>query len=297
MSFDLFGAGNPEDDLKELSRLDPAHSGDRERFVETVLTFYSRAGRRMPWRDNPDPYWVFVSEIMLQQTQVSRVMQKFPVFVHRFPGFRELAEAPLAEVLGEWSGLGYNRRARWMKEAAGLVLSRHAGVLPELPETLVGLPGIGPNTAGSIAAFAYNRPAVFIETNIRRVLLHVFFPDTPAVHDRELLPILSTCLPEGQARVWYWALMDYGVALARSVGNANRRSRHYSRQSAFEGSTRQLRGRILRLLGEQGALSVAELADNAGFPEERTRSVLEALKKDGMVQASRQRPDRWIIAD
>lgn len=297
MSRDLFGDYDGAETLAALTGLNPGSIGDRQRFVETVVQHYRRAGRPMPWRSDPNPYWVFVSEIMLQQTQVPRVMQKFPPMVERFPDFAALSAAPFSEVLDLWSGLGYNRRARWMQQAATVIVTEHAGVLPDDPAVLVRLKGVGPNTAGSIAAFAYNRPVVFIETNIRRVLLHAFFSDRSGVHDKDLLSLLADLLPQENARIWYWGLMDVGVVLARTVGNANQRSRHYSRQAPFEGSTRQLRGRILRLLGEHGALTTAELSEGSGFDHVRTGAVVQALVDDGLLQASRQRPDRWIIAD
>ncbi|MFW5643929.1 MAG: hypothetical protein ACOCYQ_07850, partial [Alkalispirochaeta sp.] len=149
--------------------LNGAEGSDRECFSEAVRVFYRRYKRPMPWRENTSPYWVFVSEVMLQQTQVPRVAEKFPSFVERFPDFRSLAAASLGDVLNAWSGLGYNRRARFLREAAAAVVDRYDGELPSDPDLLKELPGIGANTAGSIAAFAFNRPVVFIETNIRRV--------------------------------------------------------------------------------------------------------------------------------
>ncbi|MEX2442069.1 MAG: A/G-specific adenine glycosylase [Alkalispirochaeta sp.] len=268
---------------------------DRGRFRSTILDYYAWAGRTMPWRDQPTPYWVFVSEMMLQQTQVKRVLVKFLPFVARFPSFPALAEAAFSEILSKWSGLGYNRRARFMHRAAQEVVTGHNGQLPSEPQQLQALPGIGPNTAGSIAAFAYNRPVVFIETNIRRVFLHFFFPREEQVHDRQLFPLIETTLFREDPRRWYWALMDYGVALARVTENPNRRSRHYMRQKPFVGSDRQLRGRILKALTESGSLSAAELPMVTGADRARSEAVAAKLETEGLL--ARDAPDRWTIAD
>lgn len=242
--------------------------------------------RPMDWRTDPSPYKIFVSEIMLQQTQVARVAPLFPSFLERFPHFEGLASAPLGEVLRAWTGLGYNRRARYMHEAARLVRDEHGGVLPRHVPELRALPGIGAATAGSIAAFAYNVPAVFIETNIRRVFIHHFFPDHPGVHDREIMPLVEETLDRENPREWYWALMDYGVLLARRGENPNRRSRSYTRQSTFEGSNRQLRGLILRELVRKGSMAAEEVplfGADRGFPPERFGSVLQQLETEGLV--------------
>lgn len=268
---------------------------DRSRFRSIILDYYAWAGRRMPWRDTPTPYWVFVSEMMLQQTQVKRVMEKFPPFVARFPSFTALAAAPFSGILSEWSGLGYNRRARFMHRAAQEIVSVHNGRLPDEPQQLQSLPGIGPNTAGSIAAFAFNQPVVFIETNIRRVFLHFFFPGEDQVHDKRLLPLIDATLDRDEPRRWYWALMDYGVALARVTLNPNRRSRHYTRQKPFAGSDRQLRGRILKALTQGDSLSAAELPTVTGYDQARSEAVATQLETEGLL--TRTESDRWIIAD
>lgn len=221
--------------------------------------------------------------MMLQQTQVSRVIKRFACFTNRFPGFSELASASFGDVLAAWSGLGYNRRARYLHDAAKIVSERSSG-LPRDPEELRKLPGIGPNTAGSISAFAFNLPVVFIETNIRRVYLHHFFSDRSDVPDREILKMVEEHLDRENPREWYWALMDYGSALRRNGnGNANLRSRHYIKQSAFEQSDRQLRGRILRVLAGDGHAVAEELPAYTGFSTDRVELVLAALEQERLV--------------
>ena len=144
-------------------------------FISTINEYYAQHKRHFAWRDNPDPYQVFVSEVMLQQTQTQRVIEKFAEFIERFPSFQVLADAPLVAVLATWQGLGYNRRGRFLHQAAQKIVTDHGGILPDNTVLLEELPGIGPATAASLAAFAYNRPTVFIETNIRAVYIHFFF--------------------------------------------------------------------------------------------------------------------------
>lgn len=253
-------------------------------FKKLVLGHWKKHGRHdMPWRRTTDPYRILVSEVMLQQTQVDRVVPFYRSFLAAFPTFRALSRAPVARVLKAWQGLGYNRRALMLRRLAQAAVADHGGALPDDYGKLVSLPGIGPYTAGAVCAFAFNKPHPVIETNIRRVYLHHFFPGRRQVHDRDILPFvirhLSFDIP---VRHWYWALMDYGATLAKSVPNPNRRSKQYARQSAFEGSVRQLRGRILRLLLEHGQLKIARLARLTG--DVRTPAVLAALVDEGMAR-------------
>lgn len=269
--------------ITDLSNLNGDRAEDRARFTNGVWAFFDEFGRAMAWRDDSSPYNVFVSEIMLQQTQVSRVAEKFPLFLTRFPGFRALAEAPFADVLPVWSGLGYNRRARYLHESARRIVREHGGVLPEDPAVLATLPGIGPNTAGSIAAFAYNHPSVFIETNIRRLFIHAFFTEQTSVHDREILPLVEATLDRERPREWYWAMMDAGVEVARHVSNPNRRSSHYAKQAPFANSNRQLRGRVLAVLAREGLVAHEDFPAYTGFPAERVESVLADLAREGLI--------------
>lgn len=254
-------------------------------FQETVWRYYRQSGRHdLPWRlpDSNgvfDPYRILVSEIMLQQTQVSRVVSKFLSFTHQFPTFATLAAAPLGDVLKAWSGLGYNRRAKFLWQAAGMAIAEYAGGLPATTRELRRLPGIGVNTAGAVAAYAFNVPAVFIETNIRTVFIHHFFTGQQSVHDRDIADIVAQTLPPNP-REWYWALMDYGTFLKQTLGNISQSSAHYAKQSAFAGSRRQIRGRVLHLLGE-GAKTDRALA--AAIPDERLPGVLADLVQEGMV--------------
>jgi A/G-specific adenine glycosylase len=226
-------------------------------FIETIYSFYRQNKREFAWRDTDNAYYVFVSEVMLQQTQTSRVIEKFEQFIIRFPTLHDLACADLADVLLVWQGLGYNRRGRFLHESAQSIVRDHAGIIPDDPEILVTLPGIGKATAASIAAFAYNKPTVFIETNIRAVFIHYFFQDRHDVEDRELLPLIEQSLDTSDPRQWYYALMDYGVYLKKHCPNPSRKSAHHTKQSKFDGSLRQVRGAIMRvLLGHTSACAV-----------------------------------------
>ncbi len=188
---------------------------------------------------------------MLQQTQTGRVVDKYVAFLKAFPSFSHLTKAPQSNVLTVWQGLGYNRRALYLKRTAETVCEKYKGNLPSLKEELMTLPGIGPNTAGAVIAFAFNKPAVFIETNIRRVFIHEFFREKENVTDKELYPLIAASLDMKNPRQFYYALMDYGAYLGKTVTNPNRKSKHYKIQTKFEGSVRQVRGKILKLLIEK----------------------------------------------
>lgn len=254
-------------------------------FQEIVWNHYRLHGRHdLPWRmfaadGTLDPYKVLVSEVMLQQTQVPRVIPKFEAFIRQFPTVRSLAAAPLSAVLKSWNGLGYNRRAKFLWQAAGMIAGDFGGRVPKATGDLVKLPGIGHNTAGAIAAYAYNKPVVFIETNIRTVFIYHFFAAEQQVTDKAITDLVARTLPDN-VREWYWALMDYGSYLKQTVGNVNKQSRHYSRQSAFEGSRRQVRGRVLRLLSAKpyAVPSLARLIADVRLPD-----VLEDLEREGLI--------------
>ncbi len=246
------------------------------RFQSVVWEFYKKHKRNLPWRETRDPYKILVSEVMLQQTQVERVIPKYREWVKRFPNPRTLVNAKVSEVLRVWSGLGYNRRALYLKRAAEIIMKEHRGAVPRDVEALDALPGIGRDTASAVLAFAWNEPTVFIETNIRTVFLHHFFPKRKKVRDGEILKLTAQTLPtkaplrsdlspdprsdlgESQpwsVREWYNALMDYGAHLKDTVGNPNARSAHYAKQEKFIGSRRQLRGEILRKAATQKFVS------------------------------------------
>jgi A/G-specific adenine glycosylase len=256
---------------------------DRTEFRKIIYRNYEKEGRMFPWRQDPSPWGVLVSEFMLQQTQTGRVVPYWERWMRLWPAPEDLARASLEETLREWSGLGYNNRARRLRDCARLIAEDYGGIVPGLPEELRRLPGIGPYTAGAIACFAYNYPSVFIETNIRATVIHFFFKDRLDVSDAEMLPILESTLDRKDPRKWHWALMDYGAALKKITPNPGRRSAHYTRQSPFQGSFRQIRGRLIRSLVSDGPASPQDLGKRTGIEAQDVYKALEALQKDAMV--------------
>ena len=258
---------------------------DVRSFRKTVWDFYKKHGRHdLPWRKTTDPYKILVSEVMLQQTQVERVRGYYEAWLKKFPNVKALAAAPLADVLTMWQGLGYNRRAKMLHDAAKTVARDHKGKMPTDPELLVQLPGVGPYTARAVAAFSANADVVFIETNLRTVVLHHFFPRKKSVSDAEILAVLAEAFPKGRAREWYAALMDYGSYLKRSGVKTNARSKEYTKQAAFAGSGRQARGAILKELAK-GDASQRRLSGLLG--DDRAGQMGEQLKKllaEGMIR-------------
>jgi A/G-specific adenine glycosylase len=257
-----------------------------EKFKREIRKFYSNHGRSFPWRETRDPFKILVSEIMLQQTQVERVMQKFEPFIDRFPCFLSLAEADLRTLLQIWQGLGYNRRAISLKEIAKSMITDYAGELPRTIDELVQLPGIGKATAGAILAFSYNIPTTFIETNIRRVFIHFFFSDRDDVKDHEINPLVEQTLDREDPRQWYYALMDYGAMLKSIISNPNRRSAHYVRQAPLEGSDRQIRGKILKVLLSRVSMGEQDLIDEVGKESDRVQRILKDMEAEGFLKRS-----------
>jgi A/G-specific adenine glycosylase len=253
-------------------------------FKNIIWSYYSTHGRIFDWRHTDDPYKVFISEVMLQQTQTARVAQKFPQFISAFPDFKSLANALLKEVLLQWQGLGYNRRGMYLQQAAQIIMQEYAGILPNDPEVLVKLPGIGKATAASICAFAFNYPTIFIETNIRAVFIHFFFQGKDQVHDNEIMPLVQASLEKDNARDWYYALMDYGVMLKKTLVNPSRKSKHHAKQSKFEGSDRQIRGMILRILTQSHApISYETLIAVIQKDSERVSKIIDQMIKDKLL--------------
>lgn len=254
-----------------------------QQFQSFLKQWYLLYGRHdLPWRHDLSPYAILVSELMLQQTQVDRVRPKFLQFMQQFPDVETLSRAKVSDVLIAWQGLGYNRRAKYLWQTARVVTD-NGGVFPKTEAGLQRLPGVGPYTAGAIAAFSYNIPVILIETNVRTVFLYHFFPQQTDVSDTEILPLIKASLDEKNPREWYWALMDYGSHLKKTFPNPNRRSRQYTKQSTFVGSKRQVRGEFLRLLAATHSLSHAQLQAKMTSNPDHFSAALESLLKEGLV--------------
>lgn len=262
----------------------PCGGPDREAFKALVWERGRSYRRNLPWRYIEDPYAVLVSEVMLQQTQVTRVEKYWRRFMASFPTLDALAASSVADVLVSWQGLGYNRRALALKRTAELCSAEHAGTLPATSEELERLPGIGPATAAGVVSFAYNRPSVYLETNVRTVFLHELFPEREKVPDREIAPLVAETCPVEDARSWYYALLDYGARLKSLTVNPSRRSSHYTRQSSFEGSRRQKRAEIVRIVLASPGIELDGLASRLDdFERAAGRSPVDPESLDDIV--------------
>ncbi len=259
----------------------PQHMTENQ-FRKTIWEYYTSNKRSFPWRKTRDPYKILVSEVMLQQTQALRVAPKYKSFLKKFPTTRVLAKAELSDVLKEWQGLGYNRRALYLKHCAEKIESDFNGKFPKDFKILCSLPGIGLATAGDIMAFAWNIPVVVIETNIRSVFIYFFFNDKKKIHDKDILPLIEKTLDMKNPREWYWALFDYGAYL-KQTGNPSRRSAHHTRQSKFEGSFRQKRSLILRMI-LQKPRTEKEMLKASGYNRAVIAKILKDLETEKLIK-------------
>lgn len=250
-------------------------------FRRKIRRHYQKHGRDLLWRKTRNPYHILVSEMMLQQTQTDRVIPKYLLFLKTFPTIRALAGASLREVLFLWQGLGYNRRAKFILETAKIIVGKHKAKIPTSQGELTALPGIGPYTSGAILVFAFKNREVLIETNIRTVYTHFFFGRRQIVHDREILELVRQTLPRTDPREWFYALMDYGAMLKQNNINLNKKSAHYSKQSKFEGSHRQLRGLVIKTALEEKVITQKEFAKLLLLDSQKTANVLEQLIQEG----------------
>ena len=258
-------------------------------FTAEVWEHHRLSRRDLPWRRTHDPYEILVSEIMLQQTQVARVLEKWPLFLAAFPTPAALAEAPVGDVLAVWQGLGYNRRALALHRAAAVIMAEHGGQVPRELDALRRLPGVGAATAAALSAFAFGRAEPFIETNIRAAFIHFFFAGRDNVPDADILPLVEQTMDRDDPREWFYALMDYGVWVKREFENPSRRSKHHAVQPPFAGSRREARAQVLQVLLAV-APKAAEAPDvQAMLPEpgrdlEEVAPLLDDLVREGFLE-------------
>jgi A/G-specific adenine glycosylase len=255
-----------------------------QQFKETVIAFYQQNKRIFPWRGTTDPYKIFISEVMLQQTQTERVVEKYLAFVRHFPDFESLANSTLQEVFSLWHGLGYNRRAKYLREAALIVDKKYGGILPEHVALVDELPGIGYATACAICTYAFNFPTIYIETNIRSVFIHYFFSDSDEIADSDIYPLVERSLDRANPRDWYYALMDYGVMIKKTVGNPNKKSKHYTKQSSFKDSNRRVRGMIMKVLNENKTVEKSNIYTLVDADKDKIQENLNTLIKEMMIR-------------
>lgn len=328
----------------------PTVEFDPDEFRRRIHDLARPLWRELPWRRTTDPYRIWLSEVMLQQTQVARVSDRWDAWLAQFPTIGALAAASDADVLAAWQGMGYNRRALALHRTAQQVEQVHGGHFPRDYAALLALPGVGPSTAAGIRAFAFDEAGVYLETNVRAVFIHEFFgapellgtseplgapgapgasealgapeplgaPELPGasgasakkIPDSALIPLVAAACPATgcDVRGWYYALLDYGAWLKKSTVNPTRRSGSYTRQSKFEGSLRQKRAEVVRILlaAHQegvGALTLAQVVELLGTeerssgrpepPQAVVTEILAALAKEGFCS---QGPDGWSIA-
>lgn len=282
-------------------------------FQTAVWKNYRENGRSFPWRKTKNPYHILVSELMLQQTQTERVVPKYELWLKQFPTAETLANASLGDVLAAWSGLGYNRRAKFLQNACKEIVTRFGGKFPKTAEELETLPGVGPYTARAVCAFAFNKPETVIETNIRSVFIFTFFKQEKSkndsdstqkcakIPDSEIVPLIEQTVDTENPREWYYALMDYGAELKKKVVNPNRRSSGYTKQSKFEGSLRQARGAVLRQLtdrktgyakkqtaaqnNDEYGMTLKQIASAENIEYERIEKAALKLKEEDLIEA------------
>ncbi len=248
-------------------------------FRREIRRFYKTHGRVLPFRQTTDPYRIAISEIMLQQTQVDRVVPKYEAWIAKWPDWQSLASATKQELLAMWSGLGYNRRALYLGEIAKTVVEEHSGELPDDPAELLKLTGIGKYTSRAILIFAYNRPLVTVDTNIRRVILHELgLPVSTSA--AEIEQIAEQLLPRRDSRNWHYALMDYSsLALPKRITTIP----PISKQSKFQGSIRQIRGEIIRRLTVRKSVRISTIAKSMERTTEDVKKAASNMTREGLV--------------
>jgi A/G-specific adenine glycosylase len=291
------------------------------KFELEIWKYYLANKRDLPWRHTTDPYHILVSEVMLQQTQVARVIPKYQEFIKKFSNIESLAKASKAEVLTLWQGLGYNRRALFLKRACetlfeqSILQNQKQPQFPTTREELLKLPGIGQSTAGALLAFAFNTPVPFIETNIRAVFLYFFFKESSSVSDIHIYELLQETLnhkkQKENPREWYYALYDYGTMLKAKLGREktalHKQSKHYSKQSAFKGSNREIRGAILRLFTKHPKITEEKICTllntelSHRTPDDISKLVtssLASLENEGFIQkmSSKRAPPIYTLS-
>lgn len=253
-----------------------------ESFKKTVWEFYAQNKRSFSWRKTQKPYEILVSEFMLQQTQTARVVPKYANWLQKFPTALVLAQSPLSTVLTEWSGLGYNRRAKFLHAAAKVIAIELHNVFPSTYKELITLPGVGHYTANAMLAFAYNQPVPLVETNIRTAFLHHFFSNDQKVTEKEFEKIAQKTVDTENPREWYYALMDYGNWLKAEGIHYFDRQKKYRKQSPFKGSDRYVRGYLLREVLKHSKLKLPDIII-PGYTAETIEKIAKTLHEEGLI--------------
>jgi A/G-specific adenine glycosylase len=282
---------------------------------DSILAWYGRRGRPLAFRRTRDPYAVLVSEAMAQQTQAARAAEAWERFMGRYPTVQALAAASLADVLREWQGLGYDRRAMNLWRAAGEIVSTHGGVVPSDIRALEALPGVGPYTARAVASIAFGVPVGAVDTNVRRVLGRIVAEDPSSLTAREMQAIADAAVPPDSPGAWTHALMDLGATVCKAAradcaacparpwctfaaqGSAIQRTARVARErpAPFTSTTRWLRGRILDRVRAAPDTTWVTLAGPIGTHDDRAiRAAAEAMTRDGLLEIATGRPEGQV---
>lgn len=252
------------------------------KFLSCIYDFYDSNYRHLPWRTTDNSYHILVSEVMLQQTQVARVIEKYSQFIKKFPTVETLASSSLRDVLAVWQGLGYNRRAKYLWECAKTIVAQYNGKIPDNESELQKLPGLGKATAASVSIFAFGKPALYIETNVRTVYIYTFFDTDKKISDAMIEPLLKATIDTNNPKQFYNALMDCGTYIKQHY-NFTRHSAQYRLQSPYHTSLRKIRGDIVRYLVRNGATHKDVLIQNLHYAPEKIAQALDALCQENMI--------------
>ncbi len=258
-----------------------------KKFQDFIFNWWETHRRDLPWRRTHDPYRILVSEVMLQQTQVSRVIPKYTEFIRIFPDVFALAAASVGDVLRAWKGMGYNRRALYLKKTAERVVQAYEGHFPQTEKELVQLPGLGTYTARAILVFAFRKNVAPVDTNIRQIITHYFFEDT---HQKEsiIAKVADLLLPHDKSWEWGQALMDYG---ALEMPKLRPKKEKKISSIPFKETNRFYRGRImdtLRMHDIREFILLKEFREKYDKPEDFLIHILQGLEKDGLITRSKE---------
>lgn len=263
----------------------------------------------MRWRATRDPYRILVSEVMLQQTQVERVKEKYSLFIEQFPDVHALARAPLSEVLRLWSGLGYNRRAKYLRDCAREIIERFDGKFPRGRKELLGLPGVGPSTASAIRSFAFGEDDPMIDTNIRRILSRVFYSAVSrrrkAPRDADLYALARMLIPKGGGREWNYAMLDLAATTCTARNHRDdcpftdwhgkiSDTKRPSKVIPFVSTRRYARGRALAAISTQGGATLADVRRAISPSTFSASEILRGLVNDGLIRV---KGKRYVLSD
>lgn len=269
-----------KEDFNSLERV-------KEEFNLFLKKYYTEKKRILPWRENINSYHIFVSEFMLQQTQVSRVINYFNTFIEKFPTFNALSQAPQSAILESWSGLGYNRRAMYLHQGAKVITEEYKELIPSCVKTLKKIKGIGEYTASALITYSYNIPTIFVETNIRTVCFSIFeqYFNEEKISDKNLIKLIQQIIDRENPREWYYAMMDLGTELKKILPQFHlKKSSSYQKQSLFRGSIREIRGKIIKFLTKNNQQKVIRKEVELLCKDPRVDTCITNLIKEGLIE-------------